>query len=75
MVLCPAGLWLFSRKPIDPANTAVMREQAKKLGFDLSVLKDVKQEDCTYPSTTGSSSSNSSSRNSSSQGQSGRKLI
>jgi hypothetical protein len=49
-----------------------MREQAKKLGFDLSVLKDVKQEDCTYPSTTGSSSSSS---NSGSKGQSGRKLI
>jgi hypothetical protein len=52
MVLCPAGLWLFSRKPVDPANTAVMREQAKKLGFDLSVLKKVQQEGCSYPSAT-----------------------
>jgi hypothetical protein len=52
VLLCSAGLWLFSRKPVDPANTAVMREQAKKLGFDLSVLKKVKQEGCSYPSAT-----------------------
>lgn len=44
----PAGLWLFSRKPVDPANTAVMREKAQQLGFDLSVLKKVQQEGCSY---------------------------
>lgn len=61
LAVFPAGLWLFSRKPIDPANTAIMREQAKKLGFDLSVLKKVQQEGCLYPSTataTGGSTSN-----------------
>lgn len=42
------GLWLFSRKPVDPANTAKMRSVASSLGFDLSVLVDVVQEGCTY---------------------------
>lgn len=75
-----AGLWLFSRKPIDPTNTAIMRDQAKKLGFDLSVLKKVKQEGCTYPSTNPGSNSGTSGNSGSnsaggSKGQSGRKLI
>jgi len=55
-----SGLWLFSRKPVDPANTSVMREQAKKLGYDLSVLKKVEQQGCTYPAISGSSSSSNS---------------
>lgn len=60
-VVCAAraGLWLFSRKPVDPTNTATMREQARKLGYDLSVLKKVEQQGCTYPSTSSSSSSGS----------------
>jgi hypothetical protein len=85
-----AGLWLFSRKPVDPAATAVMREQAQKLGFDLSVLKKVQQDGCSYPSTSGSASASSNSgsggnsgSNSGNRGnsggnsgqQSGRKLI
>lgn len=44
-----AGLWLFSRKPEDPEATQVMREKAKALGFDLSVLKPVTQKGCKYP--------------------------
>jgi hypothetical protein len=55
----PAGLWLFSRKPVDPEKTTLMREQAKKLGYDLSVLKKVEQQGCTYPSTNGGSSGGS----------------
>lgn len=43
-----AGFWLFSRKPVDPANTAIMRQEAARLGFDLSVLKKVQQEGCTF---------------------------
>lgn len=81
-----AGLWLFSRSPVDPTNTAVMREAAQKLGYDLSVLKKVQQQGCTYPgsatsaadsssnagdSKTGSGSSGSSSNSSSASGQSG----
>jgi hypothetical protein len=48
LLFLTAGLWLFSRKPVDPANTAVMREKAQQLGFDLSVLKKVQQEGCDY---------------------------
>jgi hypothetical protein len=46
-----AGLWLFSRKPVDPTNTATMRTKAQQLGFDVSVLKKVQQQGCTYPAT------------------------
>lgn len=42
------GLWLFSRKPVDPTNTEIMRNKAKELGFDLSVLVPVVQEGCEY---------------------------
>lgn len=42
------GLWLFSRKPVDPANTQIMRAKAESLGFDLSVLLPVAQEGCEY---------------------------
>lgn len=34
-----------------------MREEAKKLGYDLSVLKKVEQQGCTYPAISGGSSS------------------
>lgn len=43
-----SGFWLFSRKPVDPEATAIMRTQAQKLGLDLSVLKNVTQEGCLY---------------------------
>lgn len=33
---------------MDPANTSIMREKAQQLGFDLSVLKKVQQEGCSY---------------------------
>lgn len=42
------GFWLFSRKPVDPENTKIMRAKAESLGFDLSVLKPVPQEGCKY---------------------------
>lgn len=42
------GLWLFSRKPVDPAGTAIMRAKAQELGFDTSVLLNVEQEGCEY---------------------------
>jgi hypothetical protein len=45
------GLWLFSRKPVDPEAAAVMRSRAAALGYDLSVLKPVTQAGCTYPAT------------------------
>jgi len=59
----PPGLWLFSRKPVDPANTAVMREEARKLGYDVAVLKKVQQQGCTYPAAGASSSSSNASGN------------
>lgn len=43
-----AGFWLFSRKPVDPEGTQVMRTVAKEKGFDLSVLRKVEQEGCKY---------------------------
>lgn len=50
------GLWLFSRQPDDPANTQLMLQKAKDLGYDTSVLLPVKQEGCKYagavPNTT-----------------------
>eukprot|EP00210_Caulerpa_lentillifera_P007243 g6930.t1 len=42
------GLWLFSRKPVDPENTAIMRKVAIKLGFDIDDLMPVEQMDCLY---------------------------
>ncbi|KAI8472609.1 MAG: hypothetical protein J3K34DRAFT_413662 [Monoraphidium minutum] len=44
-----SGLWLFSRKPVDPEATQIMRDKAAALGFDVSVLKPVAQAGCTYP--------------------------
>jgi len=43
-----AGFWLFARKPVDPESTEKMREVAKDIGFDLSVLEKVEQEGCKY---------------------------
>jgi lipocalin len=56
LLACPpsvscVGLWLFSRKPVDPTNTATMRTKAQQLGFDVLVLKKVQQQGCTYPAT------------------------
>eukprot|EP00210_Caulerpa_lentillifera_P006188 g5912.t1 len=42
------GLWLFSRTRVDPKGTAMMREIAQDLGFDLSVLRKVQQKGCSY---------------------------
>jgi lipocalin len=42
------GFWLFSRKPEDPENTALMREKAEELGLDVSALLPVEQAGCTY---------------------------
>ena len=42
------GFWLFSRKPVDPENTAIMRQAAENLGLDVSALMPVEQEGCLY---------------------------
>ncbi|GMH44189.1 hypothetical protein BSKO_12123 [Bryopsis sp. KO-2023] len=42
------GFWLFSRKPVDPESTAIMRQKAEEMGFDTSVLLNVEQEGCKY---------------------------
>ncbi|KAJ9505227.1 hypothetical protein QJQ45_024298 [Haematococcus lacustris] len=42
------GFWLFSRKPVDPAATAIMEAKALELGLDTAQLLAVKQEGCTY---------------------------
>jgi lipocalin len=42
------GFWLFSRKPVDPENTAKMLEVAEGLGLDTAKLLDVPQEGCLY---------------------------
>jgi len=42
------GFWLFSRKPVDPENTALMRQKAADLGLDVSALLPVEQDGCTY---------------------------
>lgn len=42
------GLWLLTRKPVDPENTVFMRNVAKALGYDVSVIVDVAQSGCTY---------------------------
>jgi hypothetical protein len=36
-------VWLYSRKPVDPENTANMRKVAESLGLDTSNLKPVTQ--------------------------------
>ena len=46
------GLWLVSRTPVDPANTAIMRAVAVQLGFDLTGLEDMVQNGCTYGQAT-----------------------
>lgn len=43
-----SGFWLFSRQPVDPESTAIMRRKAEEMGLDLSVLVPVKQEGCEY---------------------------
>lgn len=42
------GLWLMTREPVDPTSNDIMRNVAEALGFDLSVLVDVKQAKCKY---------------------------
>eukprot|EP01026_Neomeris_dumetosa_P006444 TRINITY_DN12046_c0_g1_i1.p1 TRINITY_DN12046_c0_g1~~TRINITY_DN12046_c0_g1_i1.p1 ORF type:complete len:240 (-),score=40.15 TRINITY_DN12046_c0_g1_i1:295-1014(-) len=43
------GLWLFTREKVASEQTVQeMRETAKDLGFDLSVLDPVEQEGCLY---------------------------
>lgn len=37
------GVWLYSRKPVDPEATAAMRRVAEDLKLDLSGLKNVEQ--------------------------------
>jgi hypothetical protein len=39
---CP-GVWLYSRKPVDPEGTATMRGVAESLNLDISNLKPVTQ--------------------------------
>jgi hypothetical protein len=43
-----AGLWLFTRKPVDPASKAVMMQKLKDLGYDTSALLPVVQAGCDY---------------------------
>lgn len=40
---CLAGVWLYSRKPVDPESTATMRGVAESLNLDISNLKPVTQ--------------------------------
>lgn len=50
------GLWLYSRKPVDPESTANMRRLAEDLQIDINNLRPVTQVGCTYtpvPSKTG----------------------
>ncbi|CAD7699241.1 unnamed protein product [Ostreobium quekettii] len=42
------GLWLLTRKPVDPTSTSIMQNVAESLGFDTSVLRKVKQKKCKY---------------------------
>ncbi|CAD7699705.1 unnamed protein product [Ostreobium quekettii] len=42
------GLWLLTRKPVDPVGTSIMRNVAEAMGFDLTVLGDVQQAECKY---------------------------
>jgi hypothetical protein len=48
-----AGLWLFTRKAVDPASTAVMLQKLKDLGYDTSFLLPVQHTGCTYTSAVG----------------------
>lgn len=46
-----SGLWIFSRSPTrDESLISTVRAIAQDKGFDLSVLNDVQQEECVYPS-------------------------
>lgn len=47
-----AGLWLFSRTPVDPWGTLLMRKKAAELGFDLTVLRKVEHRGCLYEGAT-----------------------
>lgn len=52
-IACTAsGLWLFSRKPVDPEAIATMRRVAAGLGLDVPALKAVQQAGCSYPTRT-----------------------
>jgi hypothetical protein len=42
------GLWLFTRNPIDPANTQAAVSAAERLGFDTHDLHPVVQRGCLY---------------------------
>ncbi|KAI7844839.1 hypothetical protein COHA_001493 [Chlorella ohadii] len=52
------GLWLFTRKPIDPVNTQLMMGKLAELGLDPSGLLDVQQQGCTYACGPGSGQCN-----------------
>jgi len=52
---CP-GLWLFSRQPVDRANTAVMMQTARRLGLDVTVLRSVPQKGCDYAAVASAAS-------------------
>ena len=43
-----SGLWLFTRKPVDPAAKETMLAKLDELGLDASQLVPVPQEGCTY---------------------------
>ena len=46
-----SGLWIFSRNQTrDESLITTVRQIAKEKGFDLSVLNNVQQEGCVYPS-------------------------
>lgn len=42
------GFWLFAHKQIDPLATLKMRNVAKHLGYDLTVLEYVEHRGCLY---------------------------
>lgn len=42
------GLWLFTRNPIDPANTQAALNAADRFGFDIKQLKPVVHRGCLY---------------------------
>lgn len=44
-----AGVWLYSRKPVDPESTATMRGVAESLNLDISNLKPVTQVGRAHP--------------------------
>lgn len=43
------GFWLFSRTPVDPEATAIMEQEATRLGLDTSDLIQVQHQGCQYP--------------------------